>query len=152
MIQASNPAATMFMDLAFLLVSMLLLLAREPDDDEALPLDRIRIATTQHADIVEDRSLPGQSVWFFIAKNGKISVKMAGSESPVPCDDEAAIDKTIERIATPRTVILEIDREAPYAAVAAVRERFEVRKSKGEIHEVLETVRRDLKGGANVVK
>jgi len=141
----------MFMDLAFLLVSTLLLLVREPDDDEALPLSRIRIATSQHSEIVEDRSLPGQSVRFYIAKNGKVSVKTAGSENLVPCDDDAGIVNVIARTATPRTVILEIDKEAPYAAVAYVRERFEAEKSKGEIHEILETVRRDSTGGANVV-
>ena len=149
MIQTSSPSTTMFMDLAFLLVSMLLLLAREPDDDEALPLARIRIATEQHSAIVEDKSLPGQSVRFFIAKNGRVSVKAAGMESSVQCD-EAGITHVIERVATPRTVILEIDKEAPYMAVAMVREQFESVKAKGGIHEVLETVRRDSKGGADV--
>ena len=139
----------MFMDLAFLLASTLLLFAREPDDDEALPLARIRIATEQHSEIVEDRSLPGQSVRFSVAKSGKVTVKTAGMESAVQCNEEG-ITHAIERIATPRTVILEIDREAPYVAVAMVREQFEAVKAKGGINEILEIVRRDRKGDSNV--
>jgi len=130
----------MFMDLAFLLVSTLLLLVREPDDDEVLPPARIRVTSAQHSEIAEDRSLPGQSVRFFIAKNGKVSVKTPGSDGPVPCD-EAGIAGVIAKAAATRTVILDIDREAPYAAVAAVREQFEVLKNKNEIGEILKTVR-----------
>ena len=84
----------------------------------------------------------------FVAKNGKVSVKTAGMESPVQCD-EAGMARVLERVATPRTVILEIDREAPYAAVAAVREQFEAARAKGEINEILETVRMDAGKGKN---
>lgn len=138
------------MDMAYLLIGVLVLLAREPLQESIRLAEvnfayRQRINQAQHSaapaessvsqKVVEDDQA-GESVFISVREGGCHEIGVNGVEHPLPV---AQFSSRIEAMAKPRVVVLVVGSNVTYGQYIGVRSSLQDLKSKGLVTALLET-------------
>lgn len=138
----------LFMDLAFLLIAALVLLVREPAQDEAraepvtgLPDLALRYVGSQFAtEIVEDDSIQGETLRLAVDKEGVLHDWQASDNVMVPLPIEKLADRIGQMAEAEKWVVLYVDSDAPYGQMAPVRDALEKLQADGVVTRTIEAV------------
>lgn len=125
-IQPIDVSRTLFMDLAFLLIAVLVLLVQEPSKRQVVrqptvDFSFVRIRSVSTKDIVE-KDVPGESLFLHIQADGSIRELLSdGVFQPIPLPE---LSKRVTQMSSDggRAVVLVPDEDVLYAKVAQIRD------------------------------
>ena len=138
----------LFMDLAVLLSAALVLLVREPAQEDAraepvagLPDLSLRYVGSQFAtEIVEDANIQGETLRLAVDKDGVLHDWRASDDVMEPLPVEALADRIGQMTEPEKWVVLYVDSDAPYGQMAPVRDALEKLQADGVVTRTIEAV------------
>lgn len=137
-------STALFMDLAFLLIAALVLLAQDPsklNNLEQAPRDLsvVQVRSTYTPELIE-KEIPGESLFVSIRSDGSLQEELSdGTSRPFNSSElrerMAEMPKDGERV-----VVLMVDKDLRYTQVAHVRDILSSLVREGRVTRVYETV------------